>query len=96
LKVDILLYIESAASDKDLFFLDMYLPEILAQRLKGALPDSNVYYSVPPSYQGKLSGAPACFVRPGHDDVNFWKEFSPGPDLTISAKFTQIHPFSIL
>ncbi len=74
LKTDILLYIESAASDKELSFLDMYLPELLARRLQSAVQNCGVYYSVPPAYQGILSEKKECVVRSGHDDVAFWKE----------------------
>ncbi|MBP7734766.1 MAG: spiro-SPASM protein [Spirochaetes bacterium] len=74
MKADILLYIESATSDSDLSFLDMYLPELLARRIQGTVQNCSVYYSVPPSYQGKLSGTASCIVRSGHDDVAFWKE----------------------
>lgn len=74
MKSDILLYIDSATSDNDLRFLDSFLPDLLAQRLQKIEAAGTVYYSVPSSYNGTLSGSAACFVRSGHDDVEFWKD----------------------
>ncbi len=74
MKSDILLYIDTATSDKDLQFLELYLPENLTQRLQAIDNTGTVYYSVPGTYQGKLSGNASCFVRNGHDDVEFWKD----------------------
>lgn len=74
MKSDILLYIDTATSDKELLFLDLYVPEILTKRLQTIDTAGSVFYSVPGSYQGKLSGTATCFVRNGHDDVEFWKE----------------------
>jgi spiro-SPASM protein len=74
LKSDILLFIDSATSDSELLFLGLFLPELLAQRLQTIEAAGTVYYSVPSAYHGKLSGNAACFVRSGHDDVEFWKD----------------------
>ncbi len=74
MKSDILLYIDSAPSDVDLTFLDMYMPETVARRLQTIDTAGAIYYSVPGSYQGKLSGETSCFSRTGHDDVEFWKD----------------------
>jgi spiro-SPASM protein len=73
LKSDILIYID-ATSDDGLRFIDLFLPEYLAGKLRILDLAGNVYYSVPKEYHGALSSNPACMVRTGGDDVEFWKD----------------------
>ncbi|MBN2157958.1 MAG: spiro-SPASM protein [Spirochaetes bacterium] len=72
MKSDILLYVDAASSDDDLMFIDMFLPDALVERL-GACGAGTVYFSVPETYSGRLSGNEDCLVRSGQDDVEFWK-----------------------
>jgi spiro-SPASM protein len=74
LKSDILLFIDASASDDDLTFIDTYLPETLAERLRNCEHVGALFYSVPESYKGRLAGNKSCFVRTGQDDVEFWKD----------------------
>lgn len=74
LKSDILLYIDDAASsDDDLVFLEHFLPDELTRRIGTLENAGSVFFSVPSSYKGTLSGNASCFPRTGHDDVEFWK-----------------------
>ncbi len=74
MKSDILLYVDAACSDDDLFFQDFYLPDALSQRIKSIETAGAIFFSVPDTYTGKLTGNKSCYVRTGHDDVEFWKD----------------------
>jgi spiro-SPASM protein len=106
LKSDILLFIDAATSDEALTFIDTYLPETLADRLRNLENAGTVFYSVPESYTGRLAENKSCFVRTGHDDVEFWKDLftrtgsahlckiyadSPFLDISIIKEMIELH-----
>ncbi|OHD65397.1 MAG: hypothetical protein A2176_15700 [Spirochaetes bacterium RBG_13_51_14] len=74
MKSDILIYIGTAASDEDLSFINTFLPDALAERLRSLDTVGAVYFSAPESYRGSLSDKKNCLVRTGHDDAEFWKD----------------------
>jgi len=73
-KSDILIFIDSAGSDEELTFNGSFLPGALTERCSQIKKCGAVYFSVPGSYSGSLSGNSNCHTRSGHDGVDFWKE----------------------
>lgn len=74
MKSDILIFIDSPSADEELTFDGSFLPGLLAERCAKIPNAGAVYFSVHQSYSGSLSGNAGCFVRSGHDGVDFWKE----------------------
>ena len=71
MKIDAVLFLEPGISDDDLNLNGKYIPEILAGRL--APVAGTVYFSLPSSYDGRLTSGTNSLVRQGIDDVTWWK-----------------------
>jgi len=73
LKTDILLFIDNGTSDRELTFLDSFIPGMLTETLTPLEIINDVYCSVPGNYSGILDGSESTLKRDGNDDVAFWK-----------------------
>lgn len=69
-----LLYVEDGISDEDLTFSGKYLPDELRSKILSLESISDIYYSFPKNYTGKLNGRENSFARNDNDDAAFWKK----------------------
>lgn len=72
MKIDALLFADVDISDRDLSFNDMYIPELLAERLRQVETIGDCYYALPDSYSGNLKGKNIFRIK-NADDSAFWK-----------------------
>ena len=75
MNIDVIIVIEDGIKDTDLNFNDSFVPEMIEQKIKNSLPETDIYYSIPNSYTGKLSGISNAIKREASDDITFWKNF---------------------
>jgi len=73
-RVDIIIHIDENLTDSALDFRGEFTPQLIASKIKSATPEAAIYYSVPPSYTGKLKSEENIVIRESADDVNYWKE----------------------
>ncbi len=73
MRIGALLYIDNDISDNDLTFSKKYLPENLGDRIKPIEEITDIYYSIPHNYSGKLNNGKKSLKRAEKDDVSFWK-----------------------
>ncbi len=73
-RVDIIIYIDENLSDSMLEFRGEFTPLLIFSKVKSALPETSIYYSVPSSYDGILKSEVNLIIRESTDDVNYWKE----------------------
>jgi spiro-SPASM protein len=92
LKVSALLYIDNNLTDSDLTFAGLYLPEELKNRLSSKDIFTEIIYSVPELYSGKLDGN-EIFKRHDKDDVTFWKKVFSGTKADHIVKIFCDSPF---
>jgi spiro-SPASM protein len=72
MKRALVLHLDEGMDDEALFFADSFAPQIIADRMKSAGVVDGVFFSLPPSYNGSLSGKAESVVRAG-DDIGCWK-----------------------
>lgn len=75
MNIDVIINIEDNVKDTDLYFNDVFVPEILTKKIKALNPGTKIYYSIPSEYNGKLSSSADSFTRENSDDLIFWKNF---------------------
>ena len=75
MSVDVIIKIDDNQTDDDLHFNDMFVPELLENKITSDIPGTKIYYSLPPEYKGRLSDRNVIFIRENSDDINFWKNF---------------------
>jgi spiro-SPASM protein len=73
--IDVIINIEHNVNDTDLSFNDSFVPEMIEQRIKQAIPETKIYYSIPSDYTGKLKSLTNSFTYENSDDIPFWKKF---------------------
>jgi spiro-SPASM protein len=74
LKIDLVLYLEKNIDDQALECAGIYIPDRITSVFKNNALISNIHYSIPESYAGRLQKEINCHVRTGDDDVEFWKD----------------------
>jgi len=75
LKISVLMYLDSYITDEDLSFAELYLPEVLGERLRGMEEVSEVYYALPEGYSGKLDSVSGIFRITEKNESEFLKRF---------------------
>ncbi len=75
MNIDVIINIENNITDRELFFNDSFVPEMIEQRIKNSDHEIKIYYSIPSAYTGKLKGLPNSFTYENSDDIPFWKNF---------------------
>jgi len=75
MKTDIIINIEDNVNDTDLYFNDLFVPEMIKQKIRTSNPEAEIYYSIPSDYNGKLKNSEKSFTRENSDDIIFWKKF---------------------
>ncbi len=93
MKTGALLYIDDGLSDSNLVFNDKYLPEELKNRINSIDTVTEVYFSVPQDYSGKLNDMQGVLVRLEKDDVGFWKRCFKETGLDHIVKIFADSPF---
>lgn len=93
LKTDILLHVDDKISDSELSFMGMYLPDSITGILGGIESVGKIFYSLPPSYSGRLKDNPSSIVRKGKNELIFLKEILGNTDAGHIAKIFCDSPF---
>ena len=103
---DVIIHIEDNLKDEELCFNDLFVPEMIRDKIINKNPDFNIYYSIPSTYKGKLNDSQNSIIREDQDDVPFWKRFfsssksdhvivlkgdSPFFDIDILNEMLEIH-----
>lgn len=106
MNIDVIINIEDNVKDPDLYYNDVFVPEMLTQKIMALNPKTKIYYSIPSDYSGKLSSSADSFKRENSDDVIFWKKFfntsssahvaviqgdSPFFDIELLNEMSEIH-----
>jgi len=73
--IDVIIRIEDNQADRELFFNDIYVPELIEKQISALNPGSKIYYSIPSEYNGRIKPCSGVFIRENSDDINFWKNF---------------------
>ncbi len=73
--IDVLINIDDNVKDTELYFNDLFVPEMIEQRIRTSNPEIKIYYSISSDYNGKLAGSANAFKRENSDDIIFWKKF---------------------
>lgn len=95
IKAAVLFYVDEGVSDDALIFMDAWLPDELDARIKAISEQTitDIYFSVPSSYTGRLLQNPNCAARTGEDDVSFWKTLFAKTDADHIVKIFCDSPF---
>jgi spiro-SPASM protein len=72
MKRALVLHVDEGMNDDALSFADSFSPQIIADRLRTAAVVDGIFFSLPSTYSGVLSGKPESVVREG-DDIRCWK-----------------------
>jgi spiro-SPASM protein len=103
---DVIIHIENNLKDEELCFNNLFVPEMIKDKIINKNPDINVYYSIPSTYKGKLNDLTNTIIREDLEDVPFWKKFfnnsksdhaivlkgdSPFFDIDILNEMLEIH-----
>ena len=75
MNIDVIIRIEDNQNDTDIFFNDVFVPEIIEKKITDSHPETKIFYSVPSDYNGRLKSLSNTFIRENSDDINFWKNF---------------------
>lgn len=74
MKVDALLFVDNELTDTELILNKSFFPENIAKKLEGIELISEVYYSLPGSYSGKLEASKKSLKRDDRNDIEIWKD----------------------
>jgi len=103
---DVIIHIEDNLKDEELCFNELFVPEMIKDKIISKNPNLNIYYSIPSTYKGKLNGLTNTIIREDSEDVPFWKKFfkdsksdhaivlkgdSPFFDIDILNEMLEIH-----
>jgi len=72
---DVIIHIEDNLKDEELYFNDLFVPEMIKDKIINKNPNINIYYSIPSAYKGKLNDSNNTIIREDSEDVKFWKKF---------------------
>ncbi len=73
--IDVIIHIDENVKDSELFFNDMFVPEMIGEKISRKRPETKIYYSIPSGYTGRLENLTNTFKRENSDDINFWKNY---------------------
>ena len=90
---DVIIHIEDNLTDEELRFNDLFVPEMLHDKIKDKNPDFNICYSLPLTYKGKLTDSQNKIIREDQDDVPFWKKFFSGSKVDHAVVLKGDSPF---
>ncbi len=73
-KTDLLVIVEEGHNDEELTFQDTFLPDLLEKNVSSLTSVEGIYFSLPESYKGILSGRKNSITRSGEENTAYWKD----------------------
>jgi spiro-SPASM protein len=92
MKRALVLHVDDHCNDNDLTFCNSYIPELLTERISSSAGISDMIYSIPSSYKGKLQKKSKVIER-SSDDIDTWKEIVLKTDADLVIKIYADAPF---
>lgn len=95
-KTDLLVIVEEGHNDEELTFQDTFLPDLLEKNVSSLTSVEGIYFSLPESYKGILSGRKIPSPVPAKKIQHTGKMFSPLPVRITWSEYLGTPPFWIL
>jgi len=93
MKIDVIINIDDYVNEPDLCFCGIFVPEMIEKKIREFMPETEIYYSIPSGYTGKLKSLPNAVIRESSDDIIFWKKFFDASSSDHAAVINGDSPF---